>query len=82
MSAVGMATGYELEKRGIGVRDPVGSVLFSLQSGLALGHNQHPIQRIPKALSRGVKRQERRAYHSYSTSAEVKKAWIYTVTLP
>jgi hypothetical protein len=30
----------------------------------------------------GVKRQGREAYHSPPTSAEVKKMWIYTSTLP
>jgi hypothetical protein len=33
-------------------------------------------------LSLGVKRHEREAAYSLSTSAEVKKTWIYTSTLP
>jgi hypothetical protein len=41
-----------------------------------------PIQVVPGILPLGVKRQRREADHSPQTSAEVKKIWIYTSTLP
>jgi hypothetical protein len=43
---------------------------------------QPPIQWVPGALSLGVKRQGRETDHSPPTSAEIKKAWIYTATPP
>jgi hypothetical protein len=67
----------------VGVRVPVGStILFSTSSKPALGSTQPPIEWVPGALSPGVKRQGREADHSPPTSAEVKKMWIYTSTLP
>jgi hypothetical protein len=48
----------------------------------ALGPTQPPIQRVPKALSSGVKRQGRQADHSPPTNDVVKKTWIYTSTTP
>jgi hypothetical protein len=53
---------------------------FSKSSRPALGFTQPPIQQVPGALSPGVKRLGREADHSLSTSAEVKKMWIYTFT--
>jgi hypothetical protein len=47
--------------------------LFSSSSTPVLG----PIQRIPGALSPGVKRLRREADLSHTTSAEVKNTWIY-----
>jgi hypothetical protein len=47
-----------------------------------LGSIQSPLQRVPGALSPGVKRPGREADHSPPTSAEVKKMWIYTSTPP
>jgi hypothetical protein len=60
-SVVGIATGYGLDDRGIGVRVPVGS-------RLALGSTQPPIQWV-----HGVKRPGREADNSPPTGAEVKK---------
>jgi hypothetical protein len=37
------------------------------------------IQWVPGALSSGVKRQQHEAEHSFPTSAEVKKMWIYSL---
>jgi hypothetical protein len=76
-SSVGIATGYGLDDCGVGVRVPVGSRIFSMSSRPALGFTQPPIQLVP-----GVKRPGREAYHSPPASAEVKKMWIYTFTLP
>jgi hypothetical protein len=55
-SVVGIATGYGLDDRGVGVRVPVGSRLFSMSSRPALGSTQALIQWAPGALSPGVKR--------------------------
>jgi hypothetical protein len=67
-SAVSIATGR------------VKNFLFFTSSRPALGHTQPPIQCVPRALSPGVKRSGREADHSPSTSAEVKKTWVYTTT--
>jgi hypothetical protein len=77
-SSVGIATGYGLDDRGVGVRVPIGERFFSSPS-----HSDRPlIQWVPGALSPGVKRQGREADHSPPTSAEVKNTWIYTSTPP
>jgi hypothetical protein len=78
----GIATGYGLDDRGIGVRVPVGSRIFSTSSRPAVGPTKPLIQWVPGALSAGVKRQGREADHSPPPSAEVKKMWIYTSTPP
>jgi hypothetical protein len=58
-SSVGIATGYGLDDRRIGVRVPVGSRIFSTSSIPILGPTQPPIQWVP-----GVKRPWREADHS------------------
>jgi hypothetical protein len=63
-SAVGIATGYGLDGRWVGVRVPVGSRIFT--SRPALGPTQRPFEWVP-----GVTQPEREADHSPSTSAEV-----------
>jgi hypothetical protein len=69
-SAVGIATGYGMDSRGVG-------------AGPVLGPTKPPIQRVPVALSpRGVQRPGREADHSPPTSAEIKNTWIYTSILP
>jgi hypothetical protein len=55
---------------------------FSTSFRLVLGSTQPPIQWVPGAISPGVKRQGREADHSLPASAEVKKIWTYTSTLP
>jgi hypothetical protein len=70
-SSVGIANGYGLDNRGVGVPVPVGSRIFS--SRPALGSTQPPIQWVPGDLSPWVKRPEREAKNSLPTSAEVKK---------
>jgi hypothetical protein len=83
-SVVGTATGYGLDDQGVGVRAPVGdkNFLFSTSSRSALESTQPPIQSVPVAVSPGVKRPGREADHSPPASAEVKKIWIYTSSLP
>jgi hypothetical protein len=60
----------------------VKNFFFSTSARLALGPTQPPIQWVLGSLSPGVKRQGREADHSPPASAEVKKMWIYTFTLP
>jgi hypothetical protein len=80
-SVAGIATGYGLDNRGVGVRVPIGSIiLFYTSSRPALGPTQSPIQWVPGALSPGVKRPGREADRSPPANAEVKKMWIYTST--
>jgi hypothetical protein len=81
-NVVGIATGYGMDDRGVGVGVPVGSRIFSMSSRPALGPTRPPIQWVPGTLSPGIKRQGREADHSPPTSAEVKKMWIYTSTSP
>jgi hypothetical protein len=58
---VGIATGYGLDGRGVGVRVPVGARFFLLctSSRPVLGPTQPPIQWVP-----GVKRRGRETDHS------------------
>jgi hypothetical protein len=81
---VGIATGYGLDGRGVGVRVPVGvkNFLFSVSSRPALRFIQPPIQWVPVVISARVKRPRREADHSPPASAEVKKVWIYTSNPP
>jgi hypothetical protein len=83
-NAVSIATSYGLEIRGVGVRVPVRSRIFSspFSSRSVLGFTQLPSQWVPVALPSGVKRQGREADHSPPTSAEVKRTWIYIFTTP
>jgi hypothetical protein len=82
--AIGTATGYELDGRGVGVRVPVGArfVFISTWSRPILGPTQPPIQWVPGATSPGIKRPGREADQSPPTSAEVKNTSIYTSTPP
>jgi hypothetical protein len=79
-SAVGIATGYGLNDRGIRVRVPIGSRIFSTSSRSALRSTQPPIQWVPGVLSPGLKLPGREADYSPPTSAEVKKIWIFIST--
>jgi hypothetical protein len=81
-SSVGIATGYGLDDRGVGVRVPEGSRIFSMSFRPFLESTKLPIQWVRGALSLGVKRPGREAEHSTPASAEVKKIWIYTSTPP
>jgi hypothetical protein len=80
---VGIANGYGLDDRGIGVRVAVISSLnYSISSMPVQASTQPPIQWVTGALSLGVKRQGREVTHSHSTGAEVKTMRIYTFTPP
>jgi hypothetical protein len=73
-----IATCYELDDLGVGVRVPVRS---SYHPDWLWGHPaSYPMG--AGTFSRGVKRQGREADHSPPSSAEVKKTWIYTSTPP
>jgi hypothetical protein len=73
-SVVGIATDYGLDDRGVGVRVPIGSRIFSLHV-VQTGSGAHPAS-YPmgtRGSSPGVKRPGREADHSPPASAEVKK---------
>jgi hypothetical protein len=70
-------TGYGLDDRMIGVRFPAGAA--HVQTG-SDGPTQPPIQRVPGAISLGVKRPGREADHSPPSNAEFKNASSYTST--
>jgi hypothetical protein len=53
-----------------------------MSSRLALGPTEPPIQLVLRALCPGIKRPGCEAEHSSPPSAEVKKTWVYTYTLP
>jgi hypothetical protein len=74
-SSVGIATGYKLEGRAVGVRVPVGARFFT---------SPRRPDRLwgPPLLSNGYRGLGREAGHSPSTSSEVKNTWIYTCTAP
>jgi hypothetical protein len=55
-SVVSTVTGYGLDDRGVGVRVPIGSYIFSKSSIPVLGSTQLPNQWVPEAVSPGVKR--------------------------
>jgi hypothetical protein len=81
-SAIGTATSYWLDDRGVGVRVPVRSRIFSSTC------RSDRIWGSPNLLSngywglfpQGAKRQGREADRSPPTSAKVKKTWVYTST--
>jgi hypothetical protein len=82
-SAVGIATGYGLDDREVGVRVPVETrFLLSRASRPALGSTQLLIQWVPRSLSAGIKRPGPEADSSPPTSIMVKNTWIYTSTSP
>jgi hypothetical protein len=60
---------------GFDSRRGLGILLLTTGSRTALGPTQPPIQWVPGALSLGVKRPGREAYHSPPSSAEVKE-WV------
>jgi hypothetical protein len=83
-SEVGIAIGYGLDNRRVGVPSPgrVKNFLFSKSSRPALRSTQPPIQWVPGALSPGIERLGREADHSPPASAAVMKMFIYTSIPP
>jgi hypothetical protein len=81
-SAVGIATGYWMDDRGIGVRVPVGSSIFNslCRSDRLWGPPNLLSNAYPGALSPGLKRPGCEVDNSPPTSAEVKKTWVCTAT--
>jgi hypothetical protein len=80
--AVGIATGYGLDDRGVGVRVPVASrILVSpyRPDRLSGPPTSYPMD-TGGLFPPGVKRQRREADHSLPTSSEVRKTWIYIST--
>jgi hypothetical protein len=77
-SRAGIPTAYWLD----GDRVPSGSRIFSTSPRPALGATQPPIQRVPWALSLGVKRPSLESDHLPPNSSETKKTGINTSTPP
>jgi hypothetical protein len=79
-SLVGIATGYGLEDRGVGIRIPVGvkNFLHLVQTGSEIHSTSYAIGTA--ALFRGIERPGHEAEYSPLTSAEVNKMWNYTST--
>jgi hypothetical protein len=80
-SVVGIATAYGMNDRGVGVRAPVGSRIFSSprRTDRLLGPPKL-LSNGYRGLFRGGKAPGSEADHSLPTSAKVKKMWIYTST--
>jgi hypothetical protein len=80
-SVVGTATGYGLDDRGVRVRVPVGSRIFSSPRHLhRFCGPPNLLSNEYRGLSPGLKWQGREADHSLPVSVEVKKIWICTST--
>jgi hypothetical protein len=83
-SSVGIANGYGLGDRRIGVRARLGSTIFTLpRRPDLLGTPPSLLYSGYQGLFlRGAWQQRIEADHSPPPSAEVKKTWVYTSTLP
>jgi hypothetical protein len=82
-SAVGVAIGHVLTTQGRSSSpDNLKNCYFSASSRSALGLKQRSIHCVPGTLPPSAKLQDREADHWFSSSAEVKKMWIYTSTPP
>jgi hypothetical protein len=82
--AVGKATGYGLDERGVGFGVSVGSRMFTspYRPDRLWGPPSLLFNWYRGLFSQGVKRQVHEADNSAPTNAEVKKTWIYTATTP
>jgi hypothetical protein len=81
-SVVGIATGYGLDDRRIGVRVPVFSrnSLLHVETGSGVHPTSYPMG--TGGSFDGVKRPGREVDHSPLASAGVKKMWVCTTTHP
>jgi hypothetical protein len=83
-SAVGIATGYVLDDRGVEFRVPVRSRIFSYPR--RLDRLWGPLNLLTNGyrglFPQGVERPGREADHSPPTTAEVKKIYLYTCIPP
>jgi hypothetical protein len=70
-SSVGIATGYELDRRGSVLGRGKIFFLFSTASGPALGPTKPPVQRVSGSHPPGAKQPDREVDHS-PPSAEIK----------
>jgi hypothetical protein len=81
--AVGIASAYGLDDRGVGFRVPVGSrILSSPRLDRLWGPPNLLSNGYRRLFPPGVKLQVHEADQSPPASAEVKKMWIYTSTPP
>jgi hypothetical protein len=79
--AVGIATGYGLDDREVGLRVPVGARIFT--SPCCPDRLWGPPSFLSswyRGLPPGVKRPGSETDHSPPTSSEIKKMWLYTST--
>jgi hypothetical protein len=78
-----IATGYGLDDQGVGIRVPLGARIFisPYRPYWLWGHPASYAMGTGGSFSE-VKRPWGEADHSPSTSAEVKKTWVYTSTPP
>jgi hypothetical protein len=83
-SSVGIATGYGLDDRLIGVRFPagLGIFFFDTMSRPALWHTQPPIQWVLGALSLGVKRPGGVADHLPPSSSQGQECVVLCLHSP
>jgi hypothetical protein len=81
VGSVGIATGYELDGRGNGVRVPVGARLSFLHV-VQTGSQAHPASSPMDTEGSFLGGKAPTADHSSATSAEVKNTWIYTSSPP
>jgi hypothetical protein len=81
-SVVSIATTYGQDDRGVGVRVPVGSRIFSSPNrpDRLWGPPNLLSNEYQGLFSLGVKQPGREVDHSPPTSAKVKKMWIFTFT--
>jgi hypothetical protein len=81
-SVVRIATSYGLDDRGVGVRVPVGSRIFSKSSRPALGSTQTPIQWVRGALSQWESGWGVKLTTHLQLVPRSRKMWIYTSPPP